>query len=287
MSAWTIIAILSCLCLLPLMWAIAPRPGAADVTAASADTHHYRAQIDEIARLEAQGALGLSEAESARLEAARRLIAAKPDNAAKLTPEVTRRLSVALSILLLAGVPAIAAPLYFRFGQPSLPDMPLVERRAEDPDSFRALDMQVEIEAAIGVNPDDGPAQERAARIYMQLGRFGDASRAFGAATRILGETPERLSGRALAIVYSENGVVSPEARQFFARALALDPANGAARFYGGMALKQDGRKEEAAAIWQSLWLDTPEADLRKVIEAQLAEIGSALPQSTPKEPAQ
>ncbi len=71
---------------------------------------------------------------------------------------------------------------------------------------------------------------------------------------------------------------MTPQARQLFAKALERDPRNGAALFYGAMALKQDGRKEEAAGIWQNLWSSTPEPRLREIIEAELKEVGAAPP---------
>ncbi len=281
MSAWTIIGLMSCVALMGLMLALAPRRAGAEVSAAAADSDHYQAQIDEIERLKKLGALGEREAESARIEAARRLIATRPEAAEGWSQEAQRRLRIGLSVAFLIIVPAISAGIYNRFGNPTLGDVPLSERRAEEPQLFAALDALTNLEARIAVNPDDGEAQDTLATIYMQLGRYGEAARAYQAATRILGETPARLSGRAEAIVSSENGIVTPEARVLFARALELDPAYGAARFYGGMALKQDGRKAEAAAIWQALWLDTPDEGLRKVIEAQLREVGSAPPGKT------
>jgi cytochrome c-type biogenesis protein CcmH len=282
MSAWTIIAVLSCLCLLPLMWAIAPRSRASGMTAAGADAAHYEAQIAEIGRLEKDGAIGPVEAESARAEAARRLIASGPRGLASPSRRDAQRLAVGASLALLVGVPTIAGLAYARYGQPTLGDMPLAERRLEEPDMYKALDFIAEIETRIGVNPDDGEAQETAARIYMQIGRHGDAARAYEATIRILGESPERLSGRAEAIVSSENGAVTPEARRLFARALELDPTNGAARFYGALALKQDGRKAEAASIWRALLQETQAPELRKVIEAELAETGEPAATKTP-----
>jgi cytochrome c-type biogenesis protein CcmH len=285
MSAWTIIAIASCLCLMPLMWALSLRGQSGSLSAAEADNDHYHAQIGEIERLRAAGTLSPKDAEAARIEAARRRLAAPNETAATtLDPQTAQRLRIGLSILFLVVVPSVAGLIYHRFGQPTLQDMSLATRKTEEPEVFRAIDVLNDLEARIGVNPDDGAAHDALGPIYMQLGRFGEAQRAYKAASRVLGDTPVRLAGQAEALVSSSNGRVEPEARLLFARVLELDPANGAARFYGGLALSQDGRKQEAAAIFQSLWNDTPDTELRKLIETQLSEIGSS-PPGTKKQP--
>jgi cytochrome c-type biogenesis protein CcmH len=283
MSAWTIIAILSCLCLLPLMWAIAPRANASEVSAASADMSHYRAQIGEIERQKTLGGMAEKEAESAKAEAGRRLIASKPGASAVLDANGLRRLTIGLSIILLVAVPTIAASIYARLGQPTLDDVPLSQRRADDPELFKAADLLVDLEAKIMVNPDDGAAHDTLAPIYMRLGRFEDAGKSYKVASRVLGETPDRLSGQAEAIVSAQKGAVTPEARVLFAKVLSIDPANGPARFYGAMALKQEGRKADAAEIWQALWLETPDPGLRRIIAAELREVGSAPPETVTK----
>jgi cytochrome c-type biogenesis protein CcmH len=284
MSAWMIVAIMCCFALMPLMLALGARASDRQMSAASADEAHYRAQLDEIERLQASGAIGGKEADGARIEAARRLISTPAKGASGLHPDIQRRVRVVLSLMFLVLLPAVTAGLYARLGQPTLPDVPLAERRADDPDLFRALDMLTGLQARLGVNPDDGEAHDTIAPILMQMARYGEAARSYKAAARILGESPARVSGQAEAIVSSENGQVTPEARALFARALELDPANGAARFYGGMALKQDGRTAEAAAIWQSLWTDTPDPNLRRIIADQLKEIGAA-PPGAPAQP--
>jgi cytochrome c-type biogenesis protein CcmH len=264
---------------MPLMWALSPRSSREGVSVAEADNDHYYAQIEEIERLRATGALSEKDSEAARIEAARRRLAAPHSVVtAGLDQAKAHRLRVGLSFFFLVAVPLIAGMVYHRFGQPTLGDMSLASRKLEEPEVFRAIDILNDLEARIGVNPDDGEAQDALGPIYMQLGRFGEALRAYKDAARVLGDTPARLAGQAEALVSSDNGRVEPEARQLFARVLELDPANGTARFYGGLALAQDGRKEEAAAIFQSLWTDTPDPGLRKLIESQLSEIGASPP---------
>ena len=85
--------------------------------ARGSDVAVYRDQIDEIARDRATGLIGETEAEAARIEVSRRLIAAadaaETDAAPK--PGATGRRRVA-AVVALVMVPAVAAALYLAFG---------------------------------------------------------------------------------------------------------------------------------------------------------------------------
>src|SRR5437868_8828022 len=118
---------------------------------AGSDIAVYRDQIDEIARDRAAWLIGQAEAEAARVEVSRRLIAA--DDAAKArtvsAPGATGRRRVA-AVVALVGVPVLAAALYLALGAPQLPGQPLASR-ANTPiqdRSFDALVAQVEAHLA-------------------------------------------------------------------------------------------------------------------------------------------
>src|ERR1700691_2452096 len=104
---------------------LAPPLPSRNATAAPAanEAAFYKAQLEEIRRDVERGLLPQGEAESARAEAARRLIAAasEPSEA----PAPARRTRLAAAVLIAVGLPAIAFPLYVRLGQPMLPDEPL------------------------------------------------------------------------------------------------------------------------------------------------------------------
>src|SRR5690242_9378265 len=93
----------------------------------SRDTYNlavYRDQLAEIERDLARGVLTADEAESARVEIARRILALNPEEAAA-DASATPLAVATIAILLL---PVAAWMLYWQLGSPALPDQPFAER---------------------------------------------------------------------------------------------------------------------------------------------------------------
>ena len=241
----------------------APAP-AAD---ADGDLAVYRDQLAEVDRDFARGAIAQPEAEAARIEISRRLIAAaeradtihRPDTEA--APHPWRIASVAALIALPLG----AVALYLALGSPELPGQPLAERLAraragaatDEPTSLASLVGQVE--AHLGRNPDDGRGWEVLAPAYMRLERFEDAAKARRNAIRLLGATSDRVAGLGEALAAAAGGMVTPEAKVEFERARALDQNNVTAALYLGLAAKQAGQPGEARRIWEGMIARAPE----------------------------
>ena len=78
-------------------------------------------------------------------------------------------------------------------------------------------------------------------------------------AIRLLGETADRVAALGEALTASAGGVVTPDAKAKFERALALDGGNVTASFYLGLAAKQAGQREEARRIWEHMIARAPE----------------------------
>ena len=85
---------------------------------AASEAAFYKAQLEEIRRDVERGLLPQGEAESARAEAARRLIAAAC-RTPRSPPPPARRNRLAAAALVAVGLPAIAFSLYARLGQPA------------------------------------------------------------------------------------------------------------------------------------------------------------------------
>ncbi len=96
------------------------------------------------------------------------------------------------------------------------------------------------------------------APVYLQLGRFDDAVKAWHNALRLNGATAEREADYGEALVAAANGLVTADAQGAFTRARALDPGHAKARYFLGLAAEQDGRRAEAAALWRGLLADAP-----------------------------
>jgi cytochrome c-type biogenesis protein CcmH len=220
----------------------------------------YKDQLQEIDRDRAAGLIGEAEAETARLEVSRRLLAAAeapPVPSAAAAPAAFRRQRVA-AIAALIILPFGPLALYIALGSPNVPGEPAFARVAtpEGHDSTANLVSQVEVH--LTRNPDDGAGWEVIAPVYMRLGRFDDAVEARQRSLALNGDNATREADLGEALAAAAHGVVTADAKAAFERAVARDPHEARARYFLGLAAEQDGKSEEAAAIWRSMLDDTP-----------------------------
>jgi cytochrome c-type biogenesis protein CcmH len=251
-------------------------------TESASDVAVYRAQLDEVERDRTAGLISASDADAARVEVSRRLIGAA--DAPALAPSDTRASLLrrrATAVAAIALMPLGAAIVYLALGSPALPGQPRSARALEQEErSLGALIARVE--QHLEQNPDDGRGWEVIAPVYMRLGRFEDAVRADRNVLRTLGETPERQANLAEALVAQANGVITSEAKTLFERVAAGDVGNARAQFYLGLAAEQDGRRAEAAQIWNAMVARAPpDAPWLPAVRQALARVDGA-PQSGP-----
>src|ERR1700735_317725 len=124
---WFVLAGMAALAVLAALWPLLRPSPTAKADPAENEAAFYKAQLEEIRRDVERGLLPQGEAESARAEAARRLIAAASGPSEAAAP--ARRTRLAAAVLIAVGLPAIAFSLYERLGQPLLPDEPLASRK--------------------------------------------------------------------------------------------------------------------------------------------------------------
>jgi cytochrome c-type biogenesis protein CcmH len=245
MALWVIFALLTAIAALAILrpfWR--PRP----VSGSPAhDLEVYKQQLQEIEDEAARGLLAWAEANAARIEVSRRILAAAEGQADQRP--ISR---FAYTPYVLAGlIPVIALSLYAIYGSPELPAQPLAARLAEAGQSVQVLVARVE--ERLARNPQDGMGWSVIAPVYMRLGRYADAAEAFRNASRLLGETAERSANLGEALALANDGTVDPEARQAFDKALSLEPNHSKSRFWIAISEEQAGRKAEAVAIYRSL----------------------------------
>ena len=283
---WLLIALMTGAAVLAVLWPLVRR--ARDPRQAS-DVAVYKDQLEEIGRDQSFGLIAAPEAEAARVEVKSRRLRLAADGAARGRKSAAdsppaRRRAVAAGALVL--VPAGAIAIYLALGSPDLPGQPLASRVAQaqqqgGDQSIAA--MFAKVEQHLAANPDDGRGWEVVAPIYMRLGRYDDAVKARQNVLRVLGPTAERWSDLGEALVALANGVVAPEAKEAFDNALKIDPKDVMARFYGGLAAEQDGRKDDAARIWKALAADAPPgAEWLASVQRALARVDPAAAASAP-----
>src|SRR6516165_8095570 len=115
-----------------VLWPLAFRPRA-EAARADNDVAVYRDQLEEIERDRAAGTIGEAEAQAARVEVSRRLLAAAQRNSAPPKPPAPvwwRRRGVAITALVVLQIGA--GSLYYVLGAPDLPGQPLASR-SDDP----------------------------------------------------------------------------------------------------------------------------------------------------------
>jgi cytochrome c-type biogenesis protein CcmH len=267
---WFVLAGMAAFAVLAALWPLLRPPSSAKADAAASEAAFYKAQLEEIRRDVERGLLPQGEAESARAEAARRLIAAA--SAPSPPPLAAPRNRLAAAALIAVGLPAIAFPLYAFLGRPRMPDDPLASRNVAPRTNGEIEAAVAAVEARLIAKPDDGKGWAVIAPVYMRLERYSDAAHAYAEALRLDGEDPLRRAAYGEALVAAAGGVVTEEARRAFDRALAEQAGQPQARFYLALGAEQDGKKAEAIHAYEQLLADSPpDAPWRGVVSTRLA----------------
>ncbi|MFE0757175.1 c-type cytochrome biogenesis protein CcmI [Inquilinus sp. NPDC058860] len=251
---------------------------AADASLPSgSDAAIYRDQLKELERERAAGEIGAAEAEAAKAEIGRRLLAtagqAKPAIAAPTVPP--RRVALGLAVLL----PVAALAIYLAEGTPGLPSQPFASR---DPGERVAVQSAMAEARALEQRLDADP-QDRAGWIELgqRWGQLGDSAKAADAYGRAigLGNADAELTGRyGEALVGANGGAVTETARAAFEQALKLRPNDIRARYFLALGNAQAGDDRAALDLWQALVRDSPaDAPWLPSVRQHLAETAQRL----------
>ena len=234
----------------------------------------YKDQLAEIERDLAAGLIAAPEAEAARVEISRRLLAAAGSEPVS-EPTSSLKWRRAAAVLALAGLPLIAIGVYMPLGSPRLQDFPLAQRERGSGSGMALENLVVQVEQHLEKNPTDGRGWNVLAPVLVRLGRFDDAVRAYRNSLTYNGESSERRADLGEAIAAAAGGVVTAEAKTEFERAHGLNADDPKANYFLGLAAEQDGRKDDAANIWRSLLAKAPaDAPWRPLVQTSLARVG-------------
>jgi len=267
--------------------------------AAAYDLDVYRDQLREVERDMERGVLSPADGERALTEVSRRILAA--DAALKNATSAARG---GRSGPLLAGVTAVTLvggsfAIYLELGAPGYGDLALADRieaaqilRSERPSQETAEASVLEsppvdaapdyvalverLREAVEARPDDLQGLTLLSQSEARLGNFSAAHVAKARAISLKGEeaTAQDFSEYADLLVLAAGGYVSPEAEQMLERTLAMDPSDGAARYYYGLMMSQTGRPDTTLRLWDQLLREGPaDAPWIAPIDAQMPDI--------------
>ncbi len=317
---WVFAGILTVLCALALglpFW----RPRSVPASRSEHDVEAFRAQLREVETDLARGVMTPAEADSARIELSRRLLAAaeaaEVDAGSKPTP---RRLGPVIGVIAALGVPAIGLGVYSDIGSPSLPDQPLSERNfdveraglrpsqeqaeaqfseqdSETPAPTKAradmLALTEKVKERLAKKPDDARGWDVLARSLKSLEIYGESWRAFARVAELDPDAADAslYADMTEAMFMAAGGYVSPEAEEAADKALEKDPGFHQALFFKGIAYAQRGEMEPAIEGWVTMlrtappnapWIEQVQENIRDAA----AEIGLEPPEDiVPKGP--
>jgi cytochrome c-type biogenesis protein CcmH len=271
MTLWFVFALMTVAAIFAVLWPLGrrtlPQSGGSEAAV-------YKDQLAEIDRDVAGGMIGPSEAEAARVEISRRLLAAV-DGQRDLPAQSNVKLRRSAAVMALIGLPVVAVAFYLSLGSPQLGDFPLAGRTSVANATQPLENLVAQVEAHLEKNPTDGRGWNVLAPVLARLGRYDEAVRAYRNSISFNGDGAERRSDLGEALAGAAGGVVTLEAKAEFERAVALNADDPKANYFLGLAAEQDGRNADAASIWRTMLAKAPaDAPWRPLVQAALVRVG-------------
>jgi cytochrome c-type biogenesis protein CcmH len=241
----------------------------------------YRDQLAEIDRDVARGVIEPDQAEAAKSEIARRILALTPTAGAAAVSSSTPLAVAAVAIILL---PFAAWTLYWNLGSPTLPDQPYAARGnppaapgATPPPHVDIAEALQRLQAHLKDHPDDLDAWLLLARSELDRSHFNEAVDAYRHAVDLSHRKAEIVGDWAEAQVLAAAGTVTPAAQEAFKEALADPQSAPRSRYYLALAKLQAGDPKAALQDWVDLEADAPEgADWLPLVRRRIAEAAKA-----------
>ncbi len=275
MLFWVIAAVLTAIVTLALLGPVARARSAASEAPARHDMEVYRDQLAEVDRDLADGLVDEAQAEVARTEISRRLLAASRKSEAEDaedTQSSNRSLRQIAVYAVAIFMPLTAVTAYLELGRPDLPQLPLAARLQSEPENTDIAMLVARAEQHLAQNPEDGRGWAVLGPIYMRTGRFAESAEAFRKSIALLGPSPARLASLGEALFSASGGIVTEEAMLAFQTARELDPNDPRPQFFLAVGMVQAGKRDEARAAFTAMMETAPEgAPWIAAVESQIA----------------
>lgn len=204
-------------------------------------------QLSEIDTDQERNLISVTEADAARVEIKRRILAA-----GRLATRESSRASGRSTIFASAiATPLVAFALYSQIGSPQIASQPLASRGAETEEAANLAELTQKLKARLQADESGGPSEgwRLLGQTYMRMGRYDAAVDAFEHVAVRDDAGIATLLQFAEALIAAENGVVTPQAESVIERASEMDPDDPGPIFYRARILEQEGVPDEARAL--------------------------------------
>jgi cytochrome c-type biogenesis protein CcmH len=258
----------------------------------------YKDQLAEIERDKQQGLIDEKEADLARVEIERRILAAArglETSSEPVSPNWHYRMAMGVTAIVVLG----SVGLYAALGEPHLlatqsqARMPAIE--AAPANAQAVLEAQTaqagaaaqgvgdaealvkRLEDRLAANPDDSDGWRVLGWSYYNIGRYEDSVKAYRRAVDLQKENPALKALLGEAMVKAADGTVTHEAGAVFDEVLAIDANDERARYFKGIAKAQAGDNQGALDEWIALYKAAPaEAEWTGDLRARIEELAQS-----------
>ncbi|MEM8937135.1 MAG: c-type cytochrome biogenesis protein CcmI [Pseudomonadota bacterium] len=251
------------------------------------DSDYAAAQLADIDRDLKSGVLSETEAEEARAEAQRRLLAGADSatrdaaNTSPISPALRQ-----VSVMLIGAAPIVALALYMFIGNPdrgaSGPERMATEGSAvgAGPASLEGASLETAVQnlqARLAQSPEDVDSWMMLGDSFVALRRYGEARGAFERAISLAPERPILHAALGEALRLENDGQMSDAARLAFTRALELDANEPRARYYLAVDVLERGDADAALSQLITLANDAPSgAPWLEIVMMRITDIAQA-----------
>jgi cytochrome c-type biogenesis protein CcmH len=247
------------------------------------DIEVFRDQLTEVDREHREGRLDYAEAEAAKSEISRRILAADATRKGDGGGADRHPAAAVLLAVILAGS-AVTAYLYA--GSPNQPSRPYAERadeREQRTAGTRGQQMDLSalaerLKTRLSKDAESVQGWQLLARTYMTMGNFAEAVPAFERLIALNTADSGTFAAYGEAIALAAQGSVTPKSQAAFREALAKNAKEPTSRFYLALADWQGGEHRKAYDGWVALMAETPaDATWAGVLQQRLTEASEKL----------
>jgi cytochrome c-type biogenesis protein CcmH len=272
MISYVVMAVLVLLALALLLRPWWRRGGAQNIQRREANIIAYRTRLAEIDNDIGAGLLDAEPAAVLKQELAARLLS--DVDVVLPAPQIAQRRPV-LALVLVLVLPAFAALWYFS-GE-SWQTQRTLDEVVAHPDQAQRLMVEAmvqRLEKRLRKSPEDAEGWALLGRSYFVTQRFAESAQAYARANALNGsQNAEWLVDEGESLAMAQQRQVAGEPEQRFEQALKLDPDQGKALWYAGLAAAQSGRYADALAHWLKLRNQDLPDELRTALDARLQEL--------------